>query len=90
MTNLRAKFTRWYYRKGYRMSWVTCPYADGVSEMIFRCPWWLRPLVTFLFSPSIYYAEEGFQFGEIIARRMGELKGNNHDEHRLEDSEETT
>lgn len=75
MFNLRHKFTKWYYRKGYRMIWSTCDYADGVSEMIFYCPWWVRPLVEYFFSPSVYYAEEGYKFGEIINRRLGELKG---------------
>lgn len=75
MTNLRKKFTKWYYRKGYRMMWATCLYGDGVSEMIFSCPWWVKPLVEFLFSPSVYYAEESYRFGEIVERRLEELKG---------------
>lgn len=75
MIDLRKKFTKWYYRKGYRMMWHTCPYGDGVSEMIFSCPWWVKPLVEFFFSPSVYYAEEGYRFGQIVAERLEELKG---------------
>lgn len=75
MTNLRKKFTKWYYHKGYRMMYTACPYSDGVAEMIFSCPWWVKPLVKFFFSPSVYYAEEGYQFGQIVANRLKELKG---------------
>ena len=57
MDNLREKFTKWYYRKGYRMSYKPCDYSDGVAELIFHCPWWIRPFVEFFFSPSIYYRE---------------------------------
>ena len=75
MTKLRKKFTKWYYRKGYRMMWASCPYGDGVSEMIFSCPRWVKFLVEFLFSPSIYYEEQSRQFGEIVERRIEELRG---------------
>lgn len=84
MTNLRKKFTKWYYRKGYRMMWVTSHYGNGVHEMIFSCPWWVRPLVEFFFSPSVYYAEEGYQFGQIVERRLEELKGKADAEQRME------
>lgn len=57
MINLRTKFTKWYYRKGYTMEWKTCDYGDGVAETIFHCPLWVRPLVSFFFSPSVYYVE---------------------------------
>lgn len=56
---LREKFTKWYYSKGYRMEWKTCDYGDGVSEMIFKCPWWVRPIVNVLFSPCAYYRSVG-------------------------------
>lgn len=55
MTNFRERFTKWYYGKGYRMRYQPCDYADGVAELIFDCPWWVRPWVEFFFSPSIYY-----------------------------------
>ena len=58
--DLRTRFTKWYVRKGYRMEWKTCGFGDGVSEMIFRCPIWVRPLVEFFFSPCVYYREIGY------------------------------
>lgn len=61
MSNLRTKFTKWYYRKGYRMEWQRCDYADGVAAMIFVCPFWVRPLVSFFFSPTTYYREAGYE-----------------------------
>ena len=64
MTNLRVKFTRWYYRKGYRMVYKPCGYADGVVELVFSCPFWVRPLVELFFSPCIYYREAGYDFGD--------------------------
>lgn len=64
MTKLRSKFTKWYYRKGYRMEYRTCDYADGVAEMIFTCPFYVKPLVYFFFSPCVYYREVGFEFKE--------------------------
>ena len=57
MNDFRARFTKWYYRKGYRMKYLPCDYADGVAELIFYCPWWARLFVGFFFSPSIYYHE---------------------------------
>lgn len=61
MSNFRIKFTKWYYRKGYRMEWKTCDFGDGVAEMIFRCPLWVRPLVYYFFSPCVYYREAGYE-----------------------------
>ena len=55
---MRRKFTKWYYRKGYRMS-----YEPGSFEMIFDCPIWVRPLTWFFFSPSTYYREFGLDVG---------------------------
>lgn len=52
MNDLRARFTKWYYRKGYRMD-----YRPYNTELIFHCPWLLRPLVYFFFSPCAYYRE---------------------------------
>jgi hypothetical protein len=61
MSNLRSKFTRWYYNKGYRMKWDNCDFPLGVIGMIFYCPWWVRPLVYYLFSPCVYYREAGYE-----------------------------
>lgn len=61
MNDLRARFTKWYYRKGYRMTYR--PY-DNAAEMIFFCPWWVRPFVELLFSPCVYYREFGSDFTE--------------------------
>lgn len=57
MNDFRARFTKWYYRKGYRMEYRPCDYGDGVAELIFFCPWWLRLWTGFFFSPSVYYYE---------------------------------
>lgn len=53
---LRTKFTKWYYRKGYR--------ADYDGNLVFECPWWVRLLATYLLSPSVYYHEsfKGFDW----------------------------
>lgn len=63
MSNLRSKFTKWYYRKGYRMEMDNCDLAIGVAGMIFRCPVWVRPLVYYFFSPCVYYREAGYNLG---------------------------
>lgn len=64
MNNLRQRFTKWYYRKGHRMTYKPCDYADGVAELVFHCPLWIRPLVHLLFSPCTYYREVGNEFAE--------------------------
>ena len=89
MIDLRKKFTKWYYRKGYRMLWVPCPYGDGTNEMIFTCPWWAKFLTYFFFSPSVYYAEDLAQLEDIFERRVNELKGDSHDQSGLENTQET-
>ena len=61
MIKLRERFTKWYYRKGYRL---TCKEYDNTFEMIFQCPLWVRPLVEWFFSPCTYYRELGYDFGE--------------------------
>lgn len=66
MSNFRQRFTKWYYRKGYRMEWRSCDYGDGVGEMVFHCPFWVRPLVYFFFSPCAYYREVGYEFGNTF------------------------
>lgn len=67
MNNLNQRFTKWYYRKGYRMMYKSCDYANGVAELIFFCPWWVRPFVYAFFSPCTYYSEVGTDFGEGFA-----------------------
>ena len=57
MSDLRQRFTKWYVRKGYRMAYKPCDYADGAAELIFFCPWWVRLFVSIFFSPSVYYPE---------------------------------
>lgn len=64
MTKLRSKFTKWYYRKGYRMEYRAYDGSEFVAEMIFTCPFYIRPLVYFFFSPCVYYHEVGFEFKE--------------------------
>ena len=74
MNDFRAKFTRWYYRKGYRMFYVPCDYGDGVGSMSFVCPWWVRILAGWFFSPSVYYRESESALADIVERRIHELK----------------
>ena len=50
--DFRQKFTKWYYRKGYRMT-----YRPNDVELVFTCPLWLRPMVFIFFSPCAYYRE---------------------------------
>ena len=64
MNDFRARFTKWYCRKGYRMMYKPCDYGDGVAEMIFQCPFWVRPLVYMFFSPCVYYHEIGYSVGQ--------------------------
>lgn len=66
MNDLRTRFTKWYYRKGYRMVYRPCDYGDGVAELIFFCPWWVRPFVELLFSPTVFYHEHGLDFREYF------------------------
>lgn len=47
--DFRTKFTKWYYRKGYTVDW------DG--QIVFLCPWWVRPLTAYFFSPYVYVVE---------------------------------
>jgi hypothetical protein len=70
MIKLRERFTKWYYRKGYRM---TVKEYDITYEMIFQCPLWVRPLVEWLFSPSVYYREVGYEFSDGLDAGFGGL-----------------
>ena len=66
MNKLRHRFTKWYIRKGYTFGYdftdvpvVGDEYIKspcGIPKSIWRCPFWVRPLLV-LFSPSIYAAE---------------------------------
>lgn len=85
--NFITKFTKWYYRKGYRMEWEPCDYADCVGRMIFTCPWWVKPLVKNFFSPVEYYREEGYLFAEAMDEV--EVHEDDYDEYRLENTQET-
>lgn len=67
MNDLAQRFTKWYYQKGYRMR-----YRHETVELVFYCPWWVRPLVYFLFSPSTYYHLAGYEFGEGLAEGIDE------------------
>lgn len=59
MYKFREKFTKWYCRKGYRMTYNSYPNGGDkvVAELTFQCPVWVRPLTYLFFSPSIYYRE---------------------------------
>lgn len=61
MTDFRTKFTKWYYRKGYRMTW-----KPGDYEITFDCPFYVRPLGWLFFSPSTYYREDFYNIGAGI------------------------
>ena len=59
---MRRRFTRWYFRSGYRVEF------DQNSETFgFRCPLWVKPLL-FLFSPSVYMHEQFDDSLEAIKR----------------------
>lgn len=59
---MRSRFTRWYFRKGYRVEF------DPKSETFrYRCPLWIKPLL-FLFSPSVYMHEKFSASLEAIRR----------------------
>ena len=66
MGDIRQRFTKWYYRKGYRMIYKPVTYDDGTGELIFICPWYVRPLVEYLFSPCVYYREAAYELGEAF------------------------
>ena len=54
--SLRERFTKWYYRKGYRMK-----FNARDLKLNFICPFWVKPLAGALFSPHIYYHEMGVE-----------------------------
>lgn len=62
MFNFRENFTKWYYKKGYRIEYKPLQLSGGasVAELIFKCPFWVRPLASWFFSPCVYYREAGY------------------------------
>ena len=64
MSSLRERFTRWYYSKGYRMEYRDCTIGKPELEMVFRCPFWVRPFVHIFFSPCEYYRLSGCDFAK--------------------------
>ena len=50
--DLRERFTKWYYRKGYRMK-----FDVHELKLKFICPFWIKPFANTLFSPCAYYRE---------------------------------
>lgn len=74
--NLKTKFTKWYYRKGYHAMRIFYPFdGGGPHKIIFSCPWWVRPLLGAFFSYKIYHAELESDVNKIMDRRIEELKG---------------
>lgn len=56
--DFRTKFTKWYYKKGYKIDFEVVGFADGVGQMVYLCPWWIKPLTAYFFSPTVYFNEE--------------------------------
>ena len=77
MHKLRRKFTKWYYRKGYKAT-----YLYTTDNYVFSCPWYVKPLL-FLFSPSIYNREIGEEltrgFWKGIEKIMKENEQSNYE-----------
>lgn len=91
MIDLREKFTKWYYRKGYHAMRVFYPYGDGLRKIIFSCPWWVKPLLGTFFSYKIYLAETQNDLDVLLDRRLEELKGlvKDYGQSSMENTEET-
>ena len=71
MNDFRTRFTKWYYRKGYQMIYKPpCDHGENVAELIFLCPWWIRPFVEFLFSPVVFYHEAGKDFADCFVQGL--------------------
>lgn len=49
---LKTRFTRWYVRRGYEFGYT------NYFEAYYICPVWVKPLLPFLFSPSVYLVEK--------------------------------
>ena len=75
---MKKRFTKWYVKKGYKFGYEKIEtIGDDVFQIpvkmpkaYFICPFYIKPLLLFLFSPSIYTAEayakpfiDGFKLG---------------------------
>lgn len=69
--NFRTRFTKWYYRKGYTIDYDR-------TGVVYACPWWVKPLTTHFFSPSVYFHE----WWDDIAKELDELFEEGSNEHR--------
>ena len=56
MRYLRRRFTYWYIKRGYIFGY------DDHMNTIWKCPWWVKPLLIF-FSPSVYFRRK---YGELF------------------------
>ena len=78
MRKMKKRFTKWYVKKGYKFGYEKIEtIGDDVFQIpvkmpkaYFICPFYIKPLLLFLFSPSIYTAEayakpfiDGFKLG---------------------------
>lgn len=86
MITLRERFTKWYFRKGYRMEYRSNSPTD--VELIFRCPFWVRPLVEYLFSPSVYYREIRNDVWEAVEIGLLDTEDDTYETEKEEESEE--
>lgn len=73
MNNLRERFTKWYYRKGYRAVYKDSGPGSKDVELIFYCPWWVIPLVWFFWSPSAYWTELGHDYADAFLQGLSSL-----------------
>ena len=67
--NIKKRFTKWYVKKGYTFGYdfskcetiggddIFPPMPLTQPVVVWRCPWYIKPFL-FLFSPSIYAAED--------------------------------
>lgn len=60
MLKFRRRFTYWYIKKGYIFGY------DEQMNAVWKCPWWVRPLLIF-FSPSVYFRRK---WGELFQERI--------------------
>lgn len=50
MNKLKKRFTKWYYKKGYKFGYNNPIFPESAY---WKCPWYVKPLLIF-FSPSYY------------------------------------
>lgn len=74
--NFRTKFTKWYYRKGYKVCYKPRTVGGGIERVAYICPWWVRPLTAYFFSPSVYYAE-AWEHNKRMLVEVDEMYGGN-------------